>query len=87
MYIYMIRSDFIDRTKTHFGEQCDPCFNRMQFKRPDPAVFGKEKIKQPGTFFRLARQEVINRVAPAGMGLVFIKELMMAFWAGPHGIK
>jgi hypothetical protein len=58
----------------------------MQLKRSDLPVFFDKKIKQRFAFFSFALQKIINSIQPAGMRLIFIVELMFAFWAGPHGL-
>ncbi len=30
-------------------------------------------------------KKIVNGITPAGMGLIFIKELVLTFGAGPHG--
>jgi hypothetical protein len=57
----------------------------VQLKRPDFSIFFKEKIKELNTFSRFARQKIINRIAPAGVRLVFVVKLVKAFGASPHG--
>jgi len=56
----------------------------VQFKRPYFAISIQEKIKLSDAFFRLAFQKIIYGIIAAGMGLIFIKELVFAFGACPH---
>jgi hypothetical protein len=57
----------------------------VQFKWANLTVCVKKKIKQPDAFCWLVPYKIINSITPARVGLIFVKKLVMAFGAGPHG--